>query len=138
MSEATLRVYGASDDLIEVEGPNFSEEFNPPYGEESDLTMSDGTVLTVKYGKDIKHDVDLFEEFAIWKITLKKQGPAFLSIDECFDEEGNPPSDIAHFKPEVDGACVHDEASKLTCPHCERLISITKCKCCGREVAEER
>lgn len=45
-----LRVYGASDDLVEVEG-DVTEEFYAPYPEETlFLTFSNGVVLVVEYG----------------------------------------------------------------------------------------
>jgi hypothetical protein len=51
---AKLTIYGASDDLIEVEG-DLSEEFNA-YSSEDDvhhyLGFSDGTLLEVTYGRD--------------------------------------------------------------------------------------
>ena len=53
---ATVTVYGASDDLIELEG-DIREEFNPHAGYSDDpkpdyLAFSDGTVLSVLYGPD--------------------------------------------------------------------------------------
>lgn len=42
-----LTIYGASDDLIEIEG-DIREEFNP-IDESSKLAFSDGTVLSVSY-----------------------------------------------------------------------------------------
>lgn len=46
----SVTIYGASDDLIEVEG-DIREEFNPPYGVEEEvfLAFSNGTVLRIKY-----------------------------------------------------------------------------------------
>src|SRR5678815_754231 len=48
----TVTVYGASDDLIEVDGA-LREEFNPHERDKGDyLAFSDGTVLSVLYAKD--------------------------------------------------------------------------------------
>lgn len=62
-----VTVYGASDDLIEVEGA-ITEEFNPPYGSDDDainyLGFSDGTVLAVVYDAD-----------GCWRITPRVIGP---------------------------------------------------------------
>ena len=45
-----LRVYGRSDDLVEVEG-DVREEFTAPYPEERlFLTFSNGVALSVEYG----------------------------------------------------------------------------------------
>lgn len=85
-------LYGASDDLIELEG-DISEELSG--GDKSALLIfSDGTVLTIKYGK---------EHLAIWAITLIKQGDLFGRIDFCSDEDAERYSDTAHFKDGLDG-----------------------------------
>jgi len=46
----SVKVYGASDDLVEIEGDIY-EEFNPPYGEDgpSYLGFSNGVVLEIEY-----------------------------------------------------------------------------------------
>jgi len=81
------QVYGASDDLIELEG-DLSEEFNG--GEKPCLLIfSDGTVLTIKYGK---------EHLAVWAITLVNQGKLFGSVVYCTNEDAERYSDTAHFK----------------------------------------
>ncbi len=80
------QLYGASDDLIEVKG-DLSEEFNG--GEKPCLLIfSDGTVLTIKYGK---------EHLAVWAITLVTQGKLFSKIAYCTDEDAERYSDTAHF-----------------------------------------
>ncbi len=86
------KVYGASDDLIEVEGGKCSGEVGCYGTDESErgvlLVFSDGTLLEVKYGKGDK---------AIWGITLLARGSEFYQIDQCCDEEADPYSDVAHF-----------------------------------------
>jgi hypothetical protein len=48
----TITIYGASDDLIEIEG-DIREEFSPHEDGEPDyLAFSDGTVLSILYGED--------------------------------------------------------------------------------------
>ena len=80
-------LYGASDDLIELEG-DISEELSG--GEKERLLFfSDGTILTIKYGK---------EHLAVWAITLLKQGDLFKSITYCTDEDAERYSDTANFK----------------------------------------
>lgn len=56
MSQITI--YGASDDLIEVEGA-ITEEFNPPEDEPSYLAFSDGSLLSITYTDD-----------GLWKISV--------------------------------------------------------------------
>lgn len=92
------KVYGCSDDLIEFEGDVYGEvghysNTNRPVK----VTMSDGTELLVKYGKPEPHG-------GVWWIRLKTKGPLFDRIDECFNENATPYSDIAYFKGGLTGA----------------------------------
>ena len=90
------KVYGASDDLIEFEGDVEGEVGH--YSERAcKVTMSDGTELLVKYGKPEPHG-------GVWWIRLKSAGPLFERIDECFDEDAKPYSDVAWFKDGLTGA----------------------------------
>jgi hypothetical protein len=84
---AGVTVYGASDDLIEVEGL-ITEEFNPPYGSDEDsvnyLGFSDGTVIAVVYDKD-----------GFWRITPRVVGPrSKFTVDQATNTTPNY-SDIA-------------------------------------------
>lgn len=82
----STQIYGASDDLVELEG-DLSEEFSG--GEKPCLLIfSDGTVLTIKYGK---------EHLAVWAITLITQGKLFKRIEYCTDGDAERYSDTAHF-----------------------------------------
>lgn len=84
-------LYGASDDLIELKG-DLSEEFSG--GDEPCLLIfSDGTVLTIKYGK---------EHLAVWAITLITQGKLFKRIVYCTNEDAERYSDTAHFNGELE------------------------------------
>lgn len=80
------KVYGASDDLVEIEGDFVGEVSS--YDDENGvlLVMSDGTLLKVFYGDE-----------GIWKITLVKKGGAFERIDQCDDADARPHSDVAYF-----------------------------------------
>jgi len=94
MSKGT-RIYGASDDLIEFDG-EFSGEVGC-YGTDDRehgvlVVVSDGTVLEVKYGKGGR---------GIWEVKLLHQGSLFERIDLCTDDEADPYSDQAFFKPGV-------------------------------------
>jgi hypothetical protein len=87
----TTRVYGASDDLIEIEG-DYTGEVSA-YGTDDNergvlLVFSDGTLLEVKYGKS---------DAGIWGVTLVKKGTLFKSIEQCDDEDSDPHSDVATF-----------------------------------------
>jgi hypothetical protein len=73
-------IYGASDDLIEIEG-DISEELNPPYnldegGEKVWLACSDGTLLSVRYD-------------GRWRFARDTKGSAAYENDEATDDEGS-------------------------------------------------
>lgn len=87
----STKVYGCSDDLIEVEG-DVSGEVGA-YGTDPDdgvrLRFSDGTLLEIGYGKGEK---------GVWAIKVLKRGTLFERLDECDDEDADPYSDVAHFR----------------------------------------
>jgi hypothetical protein len=76
----TVRVYGASDDLIEVDG-DIREEFGA-YGTDDDgplyLAFSDGTLATIRYGADEK---------GYWRIFIHREGAAKSSLRQATDED---------------------------------------------------
>lgn len=82
----TTEVFGHSDDLIELDG-DITEEF---VGGDKPVILffSDGTILTIKYGK---------EHLAVWAITPINQGNLFKSIAYCTDEDAERYSDTANF-----------------------------------------
>lgn len=85
------KVYGASDDLIEIEG-DYSGEVDCCGTDDQDkgvlLVFSDGTLLESKYGKNGD---------AIWEVKLIKRGSLFKSITPCVDEDAKLHSDVAEF-----------------------------------------
>lgn len=97
-STKETQVYGASDDLIEFDG-GFTGEVSCYGTDDRDngvlVTMSDGTILEVQYGKN---------DAAVWEVKLLRQGPLFIRIDQCCDEDADPHSDVAHFKPGIEWA----------------------------------
>lgn len=90
-SDRTI-IYGASDDLIEVDGGKAGGEVNCYGTDESErgvlMVCSDGTMLEVKYGKGGQ---------GIWSVTLIKKGTAFVGIEQCDSEDASPHSDVASF-----------------------------------------
>jgi len=76
-----ITVYGASDDLVEIEG-DVREEFSYRGGQEDDstyLAFSDGTVLSIRYDND-----------GIWRIAPVCRGVAELKIEQApADDEDN-------------------------------------------------
>jgi hypothetical protein len=87
-----IRIYGASDDLIEVEG-DISEEFQYLGGEDM-LAFSDGTLLSIRYDKQ-----------GIWRITVVSRGAARLTHIVCTSDgfSDDEYSDAVHlFDEELD------------------------------------
>ena len=74
-----VRVYGSSDDLVEVEG-DLSEEFD---GDKVNLIFGDGTQLLVWYGND-----------GCWHITRAKEGTAtYTKVFTATDSNSDSYSD---------------------------------------------
>jgi hypothetical protein len=80
---ATIEVYGASDDLIEVEG-DIREEFNLAGDEGNLLAFSDGTILRIAYGDQ-----------GVWRISTVKQGMAVVDIAQAPEGDEDNYSDRA-------------------------------------------
>lgn len=84
------RIYGSSDDLIEVEGDVRGESNVYNSGDDPVLIVcSDGTVLECRYGK---------AGLAIWGFYVVKSGSLFQRVVECTREEEDPYSDVVYFR----------------------------------------
>lgn len=88
MSE--VKVYGASDDLIEIDG-DISEEFSWCKDEEpAYLGFSDGTVLRI-----------IYDDTGLWKIMIINKGTATVEKSfEATDSDSDNYSDIVVLKDE--------------------------------------
>ena len=85
----TIKIYGASDDLIEIEG-DISEEFGHYSDDEPFyLAFSDGTAFTINYGPE-----------GIWRINRLTSGSAEYSKHEGTDSD-NDYSDIVTLKGDI-------------------------------------
>jgi hypothetical protein len=75
---SAVTIYGASDDLIVIEG-DFSEEFSAAYEADTWLVFGDGTILVVRY-----------DDNGVWRITRKSDGRAAMTkIEAPTDDEDN-------------------------------------------------
>ena len=84
--EEWILVYGASDDLVEIEGA-MRGEFYALANDEGTLTFSDGTVLHIAYD-------------GTWNITVVEAGPAFELVVRCLgDPDADVYSDMAWLRP---------------------------------------
>lgn len=75
MKEVTI--YGASDDLIEIEG-DIREEIYANDETGNFLAFSDGTILSVNYGKE-----------GIWRVNRLQAGSAAMDKIEATDPDGD-------------------------------------------------
>lgn len=81
------QVFGHSDDLIEFRGDIYEEE-PAAMGQPTLLVFSDGTILSIVYGKS---------DLAVWAITTLVKGPLLNKIEVCLDEDADRYSDTAYF-----------------------------------------
>jgi hypothetical protein len=81
------KVYGASDDLIEIEG-SIKDEIGC-YDEIVTIKFSDGTKATIKYCKEHNNEI-----IGVWEIKVIEKGTSFIELQECFDEDAEIYSDV--------------------------------------------
>jgi len=108
------KVYGASDDLIEIDGEVTGEcNYMTPDRDSGDegesrsclVVLSDGTLLAVRYGKN---------DEGIWEVKLVKKGELFERIDQCDDPDAKVYSDVAHFRAGIKWAYAAKNWEKVT------------------------
>lgn len=80
------RIYGASDDLLEIEDSDFEEDEISCYNQDVRLRFEDGMVARFHYPKA--------ENLGVWGCEIRSAGSAGYSLSECFDENADPYSDI--------------------------------------------
>lgn len=106
-----MKVYGTSDDLVELEGSKYQENEIGCYGSDVIIAFDDGAVIRVSYGKP---------EGAIWEITLLKRGTAGNAVFICYDEDDEIYSDIFETDAEV---CSHWVIDRGAEPPKEAFVS---------------
>lgn len=87
-----VKIYGASDDLVEIEGSTYSEDEISCYDSNVEITFTDGTVILIGYPK---------EGAAIWWIEVEKRGTAEQTLTVCDDEAADPYSDVFEIEAEI-------------------------------------
>jgi hypothetical protein len=97
-------VYGSSDDTIAFGGDVTGEVGIPNNTPPVLIVCSDGTLLTMHYGKG---------DLGIWCIGLLKPGSLFNGIVSCFDEKASPYSDVADFAAGLKWAYVATEWERV-------------------------
>jgi hypothetical protein len=81
------KVYGASDDLIELEG--FLSHEIDCFNKVATLVFDDGTKAKIKYGKKYEG-----KSIGVWQIEVISKGTGFVELQECFDEDDKIYSDV--------------------------------------------
>lgn len=87
-----VRVYGYSDDLVEIEGSNYCEDEIGCYNQDVIIAFEDGTQIKVGYGKG---------DLAVWYIILEREGTAEYNLYICNDEDADIYSDIFEINSEI-------------------------------------
>jgi hypothetical protein len=99
------RVYGCSDDYVIFNGDLHGQVDH--YSNDADdkgvmVFVDDGTRFQVQYNEN-----------GVWKITIHRKGELFDKLDICDDPDGDPHSDVLHFKPGVKSAYAAKEWEKV-------------------------
>lgn len=86
------RVYGCSDDLVEIEGSTYKEDEIGCYHEDVLICFVDGTKIRVHYGKP---------GLAVWAIAVESKGLAPHTLSICEDENAETYSDVFEIAAEI-------------------------------------
>lgn len=95
-----IKVYGASDDLLEIEGYGEID----CYGKAVRVCFDDGTVIWCSYGKP---------DLAVWQIEVETYGSARRSLELCMDEEAELYSDVFTIDAKVASVTLHSEKPEV-------------------------
>ena len=88
-----IKVYGVSDDLVEVEGAAYPDDEIGCYEADVVLIFEDGTKIRVGYPKE--------PELAVWGIKVEVEGSAEQKLTACFDSEAEIYSDVFEIDAEI-------------------------------------
>jgi hypothetical protein len=87
-----VKVYGASDDLVEIENSRYKEDEIGCFDQDVRIRFLDGTIIRIGYPKD---------GLAIWWVEVEKQGTAEHKLTICDDEDARIYSDIFEIDSEI-------------------------------------
>ena len=80
-----LKIYGYSDDLVEIEGAKYPYNEIDCFEQDVKITFTDGTKIIVGYSK---------KGMGVWWIKRTSQGSADQTLTICEDPDATPYSDI--------------------------------------------
>lgn len=87
-----VKIYGASDDLVEIEGSRFKEDEIGCFEYDVRFRFTDGTQIRIGYPN---------EGAAIWWIEIEKNGTAEKRLSVCENEDNDPHSDVFEIDAEI-------------------------------------
>lgn len=87
-----VKVYGCSDDLVEIENGKYKEDEIGCYGKDVRIQFIDGTVIRVGYSK---------KTIAVWFIEVENKGSAKQFLEICEDENADIYSDVFEIDSEI-------------------------------------
>lgn len=87
-----VKIYGASDDLIEVEGGSYEKEIDC-WEKDVRIRFMDGTVIRIGYPK---------KDMAVWWIKVEAVGTATHTLTICEDEDAHIYSDVFEINSEIE------------------------------------
>ena len=88
-----VRIYGASDDLVEIENSKYKENEIGCYNSSVRIWFKDGTIILVGYPKP---------DMGVWWIKIEKAGTATFIIDYCENEDAMIYSDTFEIDSEIE------------------------------------
>lgn len=86
-----VKIYGASDDLVEIEGSKIEHEIGC-YEQDIRIRFLDGTIIRIGYPKD---------GMAVWWIEVEADGTAPHTLTVCDDEDADIYSDVFEIDSEI-------------------------------------
>lgn len=92
-----IKVYGCSDDLVEIEGSVYKEDEIGCFDKDTEIEFTDGTVIRIGYPK---------KDLAVWWIKIERRGAAKQTLTICEDEDAKTYSDIFEIDAEIKGHSV--------------------------------
>lgn len=87
-----LKIYGASDDLVEIEGSKYKDDEIGCYNQDVIIDFTDGTQILVGYSKP---------GLGVWYIQMRKTGKAEYHLSICQNEDAYPYSDVLEIDSEI-------------------------------------
>jgi hypothetical protein len=99
-SEWATRIFGYGDDNVAIDGEYEGEVgcFGATLENPVSISCSDGTTCRVFYEKMNQAGT---EALGVWGIIVDTQGDLFDHLEECWDDDADPYSDILYLRPVI-------------------------------------